>query len=752
MRARSPSSPLQEALTLHQRGELEQAVRIYRTILEREPDNADALHLLGVAALQCGQGQQAIELLERSVSRRPGEAAFHADLATAYRACNQAERALNSYQMALRLQPASAEAAIDLGTLLMQVERPAEAAAVFRHAIQHQPNHPVAYNNLGNALRVLGDFQQAVACFRRAIEIEPGLSYAHGNLGQLLLDCGQIQQALPYLQASARLDPKSAAAHNNLGNAHRHIGQYDQARACYTEALRLNPNLAIVHDNLGRTLLEESRYEEAAPWFQQALSLAPGNPLFRLHLGQTLIELRQFQAAEEHLRAAAAARPRDLEIHFQIGRLCYEQGRIEEAQAIYRALLQEVPEHPIINQQVGELLLELNQKEEALACFRTARRGNPRFAPALAQLANHLRDQLPDDERSALLTLIDDPALPESDRVALLYGVSQVCDAAGDYDTAAHHLERANAIELGLRRKRGQEFNAEAHVRFVKRLRSVFTRAFFERTRGFGLDSERPVFIVGLPRSGTSLLEQVLASHSRVYGAGERFFCREGFEKLGGGSDGIAEMRAFTRLETIDADTVRQLAAEHLAKIDAVNRIADRVIDKMPENYQYVGFLRLLFPQARILHCRRDLRDVAVSCWTTQFRSLPWANDLQDMAARFTQYQRIMEHWHRVLPGVMMDVDYEDMVDDLEAVARRVVAFCGLEWEPACLEFYRTSRPVRTASVMQVRQPIYRHAVARWRNYEKGLRPLFDRLERLGEGAVRQEPEEAVALSGEDGR
>jgi hypothetical protein len=291
-------------------------------------------------------------------------------------------------------------------------------------------------------------------------------------------------------------------------------------------------------------------------------------------------------------------------------------------------------------------------------------------------------------------------------------------------------LERANAIEFALRKERGLSYSPKVHARFVDRVRDIFTPNFFERVRGFGLDSERPVFIVGLPRSGTSLLEQVLASHSRVHGAGEQFLSREGFEKLGGGADGVAENRALDRLQTIDADTVRGLAADHLAKLEAINRGADRVIDKMPENYQYVGFLSLLFPKARFLHCRRDLRDVAVSCWITQFRQIPWANDLQHIGSRFVQYQRIMEHWRRVLPGVLLDVDYEDMVDDLETVARRVVAFCGLEWEPACLAFHRTARPVRTASVTQVRQPIYRHSVARWRHYEKALHPLFARLER----------------------
>jgi hypothetical protein len=193
----------------------------------------------------------------------------------------------------------------------------------------------------------------------------------------------------------------------------------------------------------------------------------------------------------------------------------------------------------------------------------------------------------------------------------------------------------------------------------------------------------------------------------------------------------VSEARSFDALEVLDADTVRRLAGKQLEQLDALNDSADRIIDKMPDNYMYLGFLSVLFPKARFLQCRRDLRDVALSCWITQFRQIPWANNVEHIASRFGQYQRVMEHWRRVLPVPMLDVDYEEVVANLESVTRRVLDFCGLEWEPACLEFHRMHRPVRTASVTQVRQPIYRHSVARWRNYEKLLPPLFARLERV---------------------
>ncbi|MGH7173912.1 MAG: tetratricopeptide repeat-containing sulfotransferase family protein [Gemmataceae bacterium] len=738
-----PSGPLlSKALAHHQRGELDQAIQLYRQILSAEPNHADSLHLLGVSALQRGQPKQAIELIKRALARSPSEAAYHGNLGEAYRASGQLKRAAACYQVALRLRPDSPEVAANYGLVLMKMGRPAEAAVLFRQALEHRPDFALAHNGLGNACRAQGDIGQALAHFRRAVEVDPQAGFGHTNLGQLLLDVGRPHEALPYARAAVRLQSESAAAHNNLGNVLRRLGDLTEAKACYTEALRLAPNMAVVLDNLGQTMLAERKFDEAVSWFEQALQLAPKAVNFRVHLAAALTERRDYQAAETHLQTVLQVQPDHLEARFSLARLRSEQGRLEEARIEYRALQQKVPDNTPVNQLLGELLLELNQPNEAMACFRAALRGNPNFSPALAQLATHLRDELPAEEQQELRRLAVDPRLPAAERAPLLFGLAHICDARGDYEEAAKHLEQANALELDTRRQRQQDYEPEAHAGFMERMRRVFTPEWFARVRGFGSDSERPVFIVGLPRSGTTLLEQVLASHSRVFGAGELRLTRDTFESLDRGNDGVSEARAFDVLEVIDANKVRELADRHLQQLDAINRSADRFIDKMPDNYMYLGFLSLLFPKARFLHCRRDTRDVAVSCWITQFRSIPWANDPEHMVSRFAQYQRLMEHWQRVLPVPVLDVDYEDMVEDLETVVHRVLDFCGLDWEPACLEFHRSQRPVRTASLTQVRQPIYRRSLARWRNYEKSLQPLFTRLGFAGEDATSSQAEE----------
>ena len=288
------------------------------------------------------------------------------------------------------------------------------------------------------------------------------------------------------------------------------------------------------------------------------------------------------------------------------------------------------------------------------------------------------------------------------------------------------------------------QYDPARYASFVDSLLATFTPPFFARTGGFGLETELPVFIVGLPRSGTTLVEQILASHTQAFGAGELHYCDETFEALPGALQ--RNDTPLACLPDLDRETARLLAQRHLDKLQALAPRALRIVDKMPQNYQYLGLIRLLFPQARLIHCRRDLRDVALSCWMTNLTSLSWACHADHIAAHFADYARLMEHWRSVLPAPPLDVDYEELVQDTEAVARRIVAWCGLAWEPGCLRFYRTQRPVRTASAAQVRQPIYKSSLGRWKNYQEPLGELFARVHRLR--AVRPEGQPAAEASG----
>jgi tetratricopeptide (TPR) repeat protein len=714
---------LRQAVHLHQHGRLDEAARLYQAILAVEPGHPDALHLLGVVAHQKGDHARAVELILRAITGKPGDAMYHANLAESHRAHGRLDQAVASCRAALHLRPDYPEAANNLGLALLGQGKVDDAIAQFSEALRLKPDYAMACNNLGNALRLRGDLKEAETHFRRAVEMSPYLAEAQSNLGQLLLERHQPHESLNHLSAAVRLRPDLAEAHNNLGNALRELGRLAEAREAYVQSLRLNPTLAMTYNNMGQALQEENTLDEAGTWYERALELDSSSARFHCNLAGLLAQQEKYDEAADRYRLALRLDPTYADAHCGLGGVRHEQGYLEEAQAHYREALHYNPELPAAHSALGRVHEELGDFTEAESCWRTALQCDPRQAGAHAQLATLLRGKLPDEDVSAIRHLLADPDLHDARRSALQFGLAQVHDGRGAYADAAELLRQANALALAVARRRGLGYDPAEHSRFVAGMMAVCTPAFFERVRGFGLESERPIFIVGLPRSGTTLTEQILASHSQVFGAGELRLGRDDFEALCS-----KDMDAMEALAQLDQATARRIGEQHLKKLEELNADAPRVADKMPDNYLYLGLLAALFPRAKFIHCRRDLRDVAVSCWMTNFRQIRWANDPEHIAARFKESARIMEHWRHVLPVPILDIDYEETVADLEGTARRLVAWCGLDWEPACLKFHEGNRPVRTASVIQVRQPIYRRSLGRWKNYERSLQALMARI------------------------
>jgi tetratricopeptide (TPR) repeat protein len=668
---------------------------------------------------QCGHSARAIELIRQAIALRPDVADFHANLAEAQRALGQHEQAVASCRAALDLRPDYPEALNNLGLALHELGRHDEAIAPFEAALALQPDFALAQNNRATALRALGQTSEAVEAYRAALSLDPTLGQALANLGQLLADQGQLVEGLVHCRGAVRHQPDLAAGHNNLGNVLRALEHWAEAEAAHREAVHLQPDLGVAHANLGLTLQQQGKPGAALPHFRRAAELAPDDAAVCRQLAEAYALAEDSAAAIPCCQRRVALQPQDADAHNALGWAYQSDSRPAEAEAAYRRALELQPDHLDARLNLGSLHEELGALCEAEACYREAETRQPRAPLPLARRAVLARGRLPETDRDRLRFELYRPRGPLL-RLNLLFALAHVTDARGEQAEAAACLEPANALARELRRSRGQTYDGDEHARYVDRLIAAFTPALFARLAGAGDASPRPVFVFGLPRSGTTLVEQVLASHSQVFGAGELPLARKAMDAVPAVGDRPEDMTAC--LEALDAAALGKLASGYQDGVDALLTRATaresrptRVVDKMPDNYLYLGLLALLFPRATLIHVRRDVRDVAVSCWLTHFRSIRWADDADDLARRIRDYQRLTAHWQAVLPRPVVEVSYERLVDNFEAEARRLVEACGLAWEPACLRFHETDRPVRTASVTQVRQPLYRKALGRWK-------------------------------------
>jgi tetratricopeptide (TPR) repeat protein len=722
-----------QATELYHAGKLDAALALFAKVVMREPANSSALYWLGHIHNERREFDRAVDVLRRAIVERPGAWVFHLTLAESFRNLGELKRAAGCCLTALKLNPHYPEALCTLGLVTQRLGRPAEAVEHFRRALEMRPSFAQAHRDLAMVLRELGRLDEALDHLRSAVATAPEYAAARSGLSLVLLDQGQTEEALIHAREAVRLQADVAIYHHNLGHALQRANSLSEARGAYLEALRLDPDLAYTHLQIGITLKADGQLAEAEPWFKQAIDLEPENPRFWEQLAELQMERQEHALAipcwERAISLSAHERPG---AYISLGWSLQEEGRLSDAIEQYQTALRLQPEAPLARINLGGIHEELGEMDQAEAAYRAAIGAAPGFGLAHAKLATLLRGRMPDGDRAALENRLADPETNSSARARLLFALGLVLDARKEYTRAAECARLANA--LNMEQARGpRAYQPDLHIQYAEGIIRGFTPRRFEQVACGGLEDFRPVFVFGLPRSGTTLIEQVLSGHSRIYGAGELRLTRNSFDSIPLAVD--CSGPALHCIERLTPMAVRRLALEHRDRLEhlVAGRPADRIVDKMPDNYIYLGLLAAMFPQAVFIHCRRDLRDVAVSCWTTDFRpeNIPWASDPIYMGSRFEQYLRLMDHWRAVLPVPIHVVNYEDTVVDLEAVASPLLAACGLEYEPGCLEFHRLKRRVKTASVGQVRQPLYSHSVARWRNYEQEIPDLFQAIPQL---------------------
>lgn len=556
-----------------------------------------------------------------------------------------------------------------------------ESEQVLRQILKAEPNQADALNALASLAANAGKLDIAIALQERAVTARPDAPLYRSNLGEIYRRAGKHAQAIEQGERAVALKPDFVSGHNTLGIAYEHAGDLTAALRCYDAALSLKPDFTEAHVNRGRTLRTLGRLDDAQTALRRALELSPDRPDVANELGLMLSASGRQHEAVQFLELAASK-----------------------------------SNYADVWSNLGAALKEVGRSEEALAAFDRAAALDRTSAAPLFGLSEVKTFREGDDHLKRMEAMAGDIArLAPQQRIYLHFALAKAYDDLGRTDEAFAELSAGNALK-----RQSELYDERTALGLFGRVKQTFDRDFLSRPRV--QDEERaPIFVIGMPRSGTTLIEQIISSHPDVGAAGEISAMNDLVRRIGGFPEAARTLddAAFARLGGDYANTLRSYAPN-----------AARITDKTPSNMLLVGLIHLALPHAAIVHVTRDPVDTCFSCYSKLFaREMGQTYDLGSLGRYYRAYRDLMLHWNEALPeGRVLNVRYEDVVADIEGQARRMLSHCGLSWNESVLAFHRNARAVSTASALQVRQPIYQTSVARWRLYEAHLGPLLEAL------------------------
>jgi len=566
-----------------------------------------------------------------------------------------------------------------------------------------------------------GDAGGAESLYRKVLAYDRGNVRALSMLGLARIQQGDAEEGIKLMASSLDINPVQPDVLNNLGYSLQLQGKLKEALARFDQAIALVPNYTGAHFNRGNTLHDMARYEEAVASYGRAISLRPDYADAYVNQGNSLRELKRHDEALACYDKALAVVPLRADIHFNRGLTLQDMGRNEEALASFDQVIALDPDWVDAHTYRASVLMDRGLLAEAEESLKQALKLDANHLPSHVMLSTLGSYDEHDPGFGQLCALYERrEQLSPAGRVDLGFAMGKVLEKMGRFDEGFNAYLEGNRLYRSL-----SSYDDRVENEVVDKITSFFTADLFAKcAKASGSldalpDDRVPVFIVGMPRSGTTLIEQVLASHPAVFGAGE-------METLHGIVQHAGSIQGDSSAWGSLLSSFREMGQDYLEKTWRLAPDFHYISDKMPPNYRYLGLIHLMLPNAKIIHAMRDPMDTCFSCYATLFKEQnDFSYDLETLGRHYLRYARLMEYWHDVLPaGRILNVRYEDVVSDLESEARRMLDYLGLPWDDACLRFYENRRAVRTASLSQVRKPIYSASVGRWKRFEKYLGPL----------------------------
>lgn len=664
-----------------------------KPVTTKQQTEAFSLFQQGQRAIQLGAFEQAELLLTKSLRINPNLLEARAFLAYVLTATKQYAKATQELRLLLKTGHNLAQTHHNLGNSLFEQKLYSEAIEHYLSAIKLDASRVDTHIHCGITYRMMGKHEHAIEHLHQALNLDKKNARAFHVLGMIYVDITDFPRALECLENAAGLAPTEPQYHVSFAETLKKAGLDYEAGIELHRACEINPNYADSFIGYGQYLLEHHRHDEAMECFEHAKSLAPTNLYIQERLGDTFAGLGNIEKAITIYDSVLLSEPDRINALLGKGQVYIDTGKSKEVNIIANQIIALDPVKPH-----GYLLKSRSEKSKV--------------GDGLAQ---------------QLIGIADDNQLDKDTQIAIHFALGKIFDDQNNYAQAFKHYAEGNELK-----NERFSYTTDADNERFSTLIDYFDADFFDTYKHLGADSDMPIIIIGMPRSSTTLTEQIISSHPQVLAAGEVVFWTK--------SPTALPLRLGSHLDypacvsNMLPEQAKEVAATYettLKKIAGTNTNAKHITDKMPHNFLHLGLIALLFPKAKIIHTKRNPIDTCLSIFFQNFNDAhPYAFDLKNLGYHYKQYERIMDHWHEVLPGRIMDIQYEDTISDPEYWSRKLIEYIGLEWDDACLAPHKLERTVKTASHWQVRQPIYKTSVQRWKNYEPFLSDLINALKK----------------------
>jgi len=697
----SPQDQIKPIIKLFFSGQVQEALDAVETLINDFPNEPLLLNICGVFYKEIGQLDEAIKRFKEALAINPEYAEAHNNLGVTLQNLGLMDEAVQSYEKALSFKPDYTEALNNLGVIQQNLGLMDEAVKSYEKALSFKPDYTEAHNNLGNIFKELEQLDAAVKSYENVIAINPDYPEAHYNLGNTLRQLGQLETAIKSYDKVIAIKPDYVGAHFNLGDTLRELGQLDAAVKSYEKAISIKADFADAHNNLGVSLKKLGELDEAVKCYEKAISIEVDFVEAHNNLGVALQQLGQHDKAVKCYKKALAIKPDYDEAHNNLG---------------------------IAYQQLGKINDSINQYENALA-------SNPDYSDAYYNLSYLKKYTANDPQISKMKSLLSDSKLSRSHRINLCFALAKVNENLDNQDELFKYLHEANRLlkqELNYSFDKQQKFIAIIKEIFYKNLSNI------EQSLSFEPSTFKPIFIVGMPRSGSTLVEQIISSHHEVHGAGElsnlsTIIGRIVSDNLTQGSDiastSIGDKKInFSNAYSIPETAFLSIREQYLDVLSNLNVPESVITDKFPINFLYIGLILTAFPEAKIVHTKRDARAICWSIYSNYLKGVDFGNNLKDLAGFYGLYADLMDYWHQLFPGKIYDMCYEDLTTNQEEETKKLLQYCELDWDEKCLSFHKNERTVETASALQVRKKIYQGSSEAWKKHEAYLKPLIKSL------------------------